>query len=95
MRGIAIANSEETDDHTIDTSADERSENGIRTDLRDPLTGSLQASEKAKLMDLLGRWEEPDKVYDSRHVSTHFDTTFFQFDLNTNLTHSSFHHPHL
>jgi hypothetical protein len=33
----------------------------IDTDKRDPLTGSLLASEKAKLYELIDRWEEPDR----------------------------------
>ena len=31
------------------------------TSKRDPLTGSLLPSEKAKLMALIERWEEPDR----------------------------------
>ena len=33
----------------------------IDTDRRDPLTGSLMESEKMKLVQLLERWEEPDR----------------------------------
>jgi cell division protein FtsL len=33
----------------------------IDTAKRDPLTGSLLASEKAKLYELIDRWEEPDR----------------------------------
>lgn len=33
----------------------------IDTSCRDPLTGSLPALEKAKLMQLLGQWEEPNR----------------------------------
>lgn len=29
---------------------------------RDPLTGGLEISEKVKLIQLLGRWEEPDRT---------------------------------
>ena len=29
---------------------------------RDPLTGGLEISEKVKLIQLLGRWEEPDRM---------------------------------
>ena len=33
----------------------------IDTARRDPITGSLLQSEKAKLMQLVDRWEEPDR----------------------------------
>ena len=41
----------------------------IDTTCRDPLTGSLPAHEKAKLMQLLGQWEEPNRASDPRQVS--------------------------
>jgi len=36
---------------------------------RDPLTGSLNRSEKLKIMQLLERWEEPNKYFNHQHVS--------------------------
>jgi hypothetical protein len=74
MRDIAFATSAADDDNMInvssnllsdDKSLEDRTEKVIRTDRRDPLTGKLDSTEKAKLMDLLGRWEEPDAAYDS------------------------------
>ena len=73
MRGIAFAASNDEDENTVHASSKELSDDKsqddrIRTELRDPLTGSLLASEKAKLFDLLGQWEEPDVAYDSRNT---------------------------
>lgn len=52
---------------------------------RDPLTGSLDRSEKLKIMQLLERWEEPDRFYHHGRVSVarfiaylrtcHYETT--------------------
>ena len=44
-------------DHVIDTTN------------RDPLTGSLHFSEKMKLMQLLDRWEEPERKTARHKVS--------------------------
>lgn len=74
MLGIAVATSTDADDNTMHASSrmlsisDDNPEKHIQTELRDPMTGGLQASEKAKLMELLGQWEEPEKTYDSRHA---------------------------
>jgi len=46
------------------------SERVINTHARDPLTGSLHASERIKLMQLLGQWEEPERRFDCPGVSS-------------------------
>lgn len=43
--------------------ADIGPDNVIDMNNRDPLTGSLNRSEKLKIMQLLERWEEPDRYY--------------------------------
>jgi hypothetical protein len=43
-------------------------EKGIDSTRKDPLTGSLHSSEKLKLMQLLGQWEEPDRLSDRNLV---------------------------
>ena len=45
------------------------SEKVIDMDARDPLTGSLHSSERIKLMQLLGQWEEPERKFDRPGVS--------------------------
>ena len=67
LQGIANTMSEDDDDNI--TAADDRSERVIQMDNRDPLTGSLHISEKMKLMQILGRWEDPDVGY-QKHVSS-------------------------
>ena len=67
LKGIANTVSEDDDD----TAADDRSERVIQMDNRDPLTGSLHISEKMKLMQILGRWEDPESSY-QKHVSSTF-----------------------
>ena len=59
-----------TDDATTVTPGDGNSTKMtlIDTASRDPLTGSLPAHEKAKLMQLLGQWEEPMRVADPSQV---------------------------
>ena len=58
------------DDDSVTTSAKGGSDDFVvNMDSRDPLTGSLKASEKAKLMQILGAWEEPDTFYDPSTVS--------------------------
>ena len=49
-----------------DTKSDGRIDQVIDTNRRHPLTGSLEFSEKMKLMSLLEQWEEPDRR-DERH----------------------------
>jgi hypothetical protein len=71
IRDITFSN----DDNTVNTplrsvdASEKTSDKVIDTSCRDPLTGSLRAAEKSKLMQLLGQWEEPGKAYDPRHVS--------------------------
>lgn len=45
----------------------------INTSNRDPLTGSLRFSEKIKMMQLLDRWEEPERNdrYKVRYSTMH------------------------
>lgn len=75
IQDIAFAN----DDNSVNTllrsvdTSEKATDKIIDTGCRDPLTGSLKASEKAKLMQLLGQWEEPNKSYDPRHVSNFRD----------------------
>lgn len=60
------------DDNATSTSythSMDASERILDSDCRDPLTGSLSAATKAKLMQLLGQWEEPSKAYQHGHVS--------------------------
>ena len=45
-------------------------EKAIDMDKRDPLTGGLELSEKIKLIQLLGRWEEPDRMHTGSVSST-------------------------
>jgi hypothetical protein len=64
--------SPDDDDSTAGTSRREGSievggENVIDMSNRDPLTGSLHPSEKLKIMQLLERWEEPDR-YSNHHA---------------------------
>jgi hypothetical protein len=38
----------------------------INPDDRDPLTGSLSSSQRSKIVEILGRWEEPGPIEESR-----------------------------
>jgi hypothetical protein len=78
LRGIALAKASADDDESALSNPlrdgvkafDDEAEKVIKTDSRDPLTGSLHSSERAKLMLLLGRWEEPDKDQYTNNVSS-------------------------
>ena len=63
------------DDDITETSASYTHRSGNEKDIvidttkRDPLTGSLHHSEKMKLMQLLGQWEEPEGYAHRNYVS--------------------------
>jgi len=60
---------EDDDDNTAKTlKSAGTSERVIDTTKRNPLTGSLEFSEKIKLMTLLEQWEEPER-HDEGRVS--------------------------
>lgn len=63
IRGMTLSYDEEDDDHSASftTAKTLGAEKLIDTAKRDPLTGSLAKSEKDKLMQLIDRWEEPDR----------------------------------
>lgn len=63
IKGLALSYDEDGDDTASATSTLKSlgTEKVIDTMKRDPITGSLLASEKAKLMQLVDRWEEPDR----------------------------------
>ena len=63
IKGLAFAYDEDEDDtaSAASTLKSLGTEKVIDTMKRDPITGSLLATEKAKLMQLVDRWEEPDR----------------------------------
>jgi hypothetical protein len=69
LNGLAFA--EDDDDASTNQSARSlgTNEKVIDTSKRDPLTGSLNYSEKVKLMQLLDQWEEPDRRDNHSRVS--------------------------
>lgn len=64
LHGLNFAD-DDADDNTVMSPRSRRSEHTaekvIDTDAVDPLTGSLNTSEKIKLTQLLERWEEPNR----------------------------------
>jgi len=67
------------DDGTITTpanSVDESRSKIIESSSRDQVTGSLPLHEKAKVMQLLGQWEEPKRASDPRQVRFLFNCLF-------------------
>ena len=64
IKSLKLNYDEEVDDNasgSMSTAKTVTTEKLFDTSKRDPLTGSLLPSEKAKLMALIERWEEPDR----------------------------------
>ena len=71
IKSLKLNYDEDDDDNasgSLSTSKTVTTEKLFDTTKRDPLTGSLLPSEKAKLMALIERWEEPDR-YSAKLVS--------------------------
>lgn len=69
LRGIAFDDDEDDTAGNESTHTHGTNEKVIDTTKRDPLTGSLHYTEKAKLMQLLDQWEEPESRDDRSKVS--------------------------
>lgn len=70
LQGITTVVSEDDDDNQT-SATEEKSERVFQMDNRDPITGSLRESERTKLMQILGRWEDPESGYNkNREIAT-------------------------
>jgi hypothetical protein len=67
---MALSPVDDEDSTTGDSDRRESVEKVIDTTNRDPLTGSLNSSERLKIMQLLERWEEPDRYFNHQNVSS-------------------------
>lgn len=71
IKGMAMLYEDENDDDnsgSYSTAKTAGTKKLIDTGRRDPLTGSLLPEEKAKIMQLIDRWEEPERNSSSKSV---------------------------
>ncbi len=85
IKGLTLNYDEEEDDNasgSLSTAKSLTAERLVDNTKRDPLTGSLLPSEKAKLLALIDRWEEPDRQ-SAKLVSTfEKDDTYIALELS-------------